>query len=266
MLLFVGNAWATACCGTASDVPAVLAPCEHAGAALSMRGSDQLARWDGRGEVRATSDSAAQLSAGLAAAVRFGPWGSVSASLPVTATWRTAGELSTTGAGLGDVRAGLRLQSPDPWGPLLDPTLDLGVVAPTGRGPMDATDVLGSDLTGQGAWMGTAALGVSRSAGLWPWHLGLSGAYASGATASRAALEAGIARRLTEHWLLGLDATVAQGLVAPTRQTTIGLRTVFDPSRTLRGWAGLGADVPLPTVGRALPIEASVTAGFMVVR
>lgn len=266
MLLLASSAWASACCGTASDVPAVLARCEHVGAALSVRGSEQLARWDGEGRVRATSDTSAQLSTSVAAAVRFAPWVSVSASVPVTVTWRTAGELATMGGGVGDARAGVRLQTPELLGPLLDPTLDLGVIAPTGRGSARGVDVLGSDLTGQGAWMGTAGLGVSHVSGLWPWHLGLTGTYAPDAPASRLALEVGVGRRLTQHWLLGLDATVALGLVVPSRQTTIGLRTVLDPSASFRWWAGLGADLPLPAVGRSLPVEASLTAGFMVVR
>lgn len=266
MILFAARAaFAAACCGTASDTPTTLARCEHVGGAVVVGGTTQLARWDASGAVAPTSDHAEQLTGTLGVAGRFARWGYVSVGMPVVATWRDAGTLESSGAGLGDLSAAVRLQPSDTLARGFDLYGDLGVLAPTGLGPAGSTDVLAADVTGQGSWMGTATFGVSRVPGLWPWHADVRGLYGPGAYASRVEGDAGVGRRLTEHWLLAADLAFAQGIVENTRHTSVTVRTVVDPSPRYRAWLAVTADTPLPSLGLSYPVEAGASAGLLLV-
>lgn len=266
MLLLAGHAWASACCGTSSDTPAVLARCDEVGVALMVGGSQHLARWDDNGAVVATSDSQIQLTGTLAGAARFSPWLQASISIPFIGTWRSAGELETSAGGLGDLRAAARLQPSEAWAHMIDPYVEIGVITPSGTGPSQSDDPLAADITGTGELLGVAAVGVSRTPGLWPWHIDARAIGAPGATNSRVEAGAGIGRRLTEHWLLTANGSFAQGIVEPTRRTALGLSTVIDGGPRIRTWAGATLDLPVSQLGRSLPVEGGVSAGVMFVR
>jgi hypothetical protein len=266
ILLATSAAFAAACCGTTSDTPAVLARCDEVGVAFTMGGSQHLARWDDAGTVQATSDSQLQLTGTLAGAARFAPWLQASVAVPFVGTFRSAGELETSAAGLGDIRVGARLKLPEALPHMLDPYLDVGVTTPSGTGPDQSVDPLAADITGMGELLGSATLGLQRSPGLWPWHVEARFLGAPSATNTRVEAGAGVARRLTEHWMLAANGSYALGLVEPTRRSTLGLSTVVDGGPRFRTWAGASLDLPVSQLGRALPIEGGVSAGLMFVR
>jgi hypothetical protein len=78
--------------------------------------------------------------------------------------------------GLGDLRLGLRWDAaPRPAG---DFGFDVGLIAPSGQGPLEAPQPLAS--TGEGRWGLRAGAQAGRRVGAWQWRASVHGAYQAG--------------------------------------------------------------------------------------
>lgn len=152
-----GDARAQACCsGGGALAPWRLEHHEHGLVGLRARVTPTLGDFDADGEYRAVPKGVRELEAEalVFGSVRVAPRVQVGVQAPFVLTNRASGGVDAASGGLGDMSVGVRW---DPlWagelGGLPGLALELGVVAPTGTAPEEATAPLGVDATGIGAW------------------------------------------------------------------------------------------------------------------
>lgn len=155
------------CCGTGYGVGQRLATAETAAVTLSFRGQSVQGSFadDGHWTRARSTDTDRELRVELAAIVKPLPSLQLGAGVPFLATSRTTVDLSGSGRGLGDVNLFGRWDFVPVGGrgslPGLAATLSFGL--PTGRAPERATDVLGADTTGLGAFEVRPGLALEKA-------------------------------------------------------------------------------------------------------
>jgi hypothetical protein len=168
------TARAAACCLSSSAFGnGRLAPWEHSAISLGISTSPVLGRWDAAGGFRSNDPDFAenewrlQLSALIALHQRL----QLSGRVPVVLTVREAQGERAAGGGLGDSQLGLRFepifQGEYPFLPEL--ALNVGLTLPSGRladGSAPASQ-LGTEVTGRGAWVLSAAATVELARAFW---------------------------------------------------------------------------------------------------
>jgi hypothetical protein len=172
------EAAAQACCGgPTAFAPARLAPHEDALVGLMFKGSSAFGTFDaGRRFAASPAGTAeADLEQDLVAAVRVLHQAQLSMVLPMVETWRRVPGLSEASGDLGDLQLGARWDFTLAGERRILPGIAvlLGVVAPTGHPPEDATKPLATDATGTGAWQISPALALEQAYG--PWLVNLTG-------------------------------------------------------------------------------------------
>ncbi len=181
-LILPVSAQAASCCGGASVTDQFVVPkWERALVGLSMQVSHDLDMRNAAGErinAQTWSNTETRLIAG--GAHRLGTDWQAGLSLPLVVRHTTAGDLTSTGYGIGDIGLQLRYEIIDedtcflrPFRELawneLKPSLHLvmNLTAPTGRPTHRSTDNLAASVTGRGYWMGDTGLQVTKVWGQW---------------------------------------------------------------------------------------------------
>jgi hypothetical protein len=159
------TAHAQACCVAAGlTTPARLKLYESYAVGLQTRVRSVLGSFDEHGSYvpAPAGDSEMDTEEDLYAAVRMGLHLQASLQVPFVQTARSEGNLSGFGGGIGDVAGNVRwdllLAGDRPGWPGI--SVLAGVVAPTGRSPDQATDLLATTATGTGSWQGNLGLSV----------------------------------------------------------------------------------------------------------
>jgi hypothetical protein len=155
---------ADACCGAGYGLGQRLSPMESGMVQLGVGMTDRPGAVDAHGRYRGLGaghhDRELRLEA--AALDRVLPSLTVGAIVPALLTDRRATRAETSGGGLGDITAIVRLEVV-PFHGAGGPTglaLTFEGVAPTGRSPAESKDRLGADVTGTGSWEARPGVGV----------------------------------------------------------------------------------------------------------
>lgn len=172
LALVPARADAGPCCMSATAVgTGRLLPWEHVAVGLRSTAAFHVGTWDDEARFRPADTRFAETELrtelwGLAAVV---PRLSVGLAVPAVLTFRSAGDLDDAGGGLGDLRAGARWEAIAVGARRHVPGVAIlaSVVAPTGRSMSQAETVLGTDVTGRGAWVLGAGTSVEQIA--MPW-------------------------------------------------------------------------------------------------
>jgi hypothetical protein len=165
------DAAASPCCVSATNGGiGRLKPWEAAAASISQTASVGVGRWDANGTFGAYDDfSEHEWRTAVAGLLALHRRALVYGVVPWLLTARSAGDLSGTGTGLGDVQFGARYQWIDfgeiPGVPAL--AFIAGATAPTGRPADAARSTLASDTTGRGAWVPEVGLQLELSRRTW---------------------------------------------------------------------------------------------------
>jgi hypothetical protein len=162
------RAAAQACCaGGAVVTPTRLALHEDVALGLQVRARSNGGSFDSQGEYARTSGDERVFEQDLAASLRFAGRGQAGAVLPMMETHRSAGGLSDTGGGLGDVALNARYDFLLASEALYWPGFGILAAAtlPTGRAPNEATHPLATDATGAGTYDVTIGADVEKVAG-----------------------------------------------------------------------------------------------------
>lgn len=240
VLLLAGGssrAHAAACCLSASVVGVGrLTVWEDAAGGLSTSLSHGTGRWDAWNRYRPFDVGVRQDEARAEAwaMVRLHEAWQLSARVPWVVGFRSAGDASSVGTGPGDVSAALRWEAV-PLGAfesLPGVALSLGLTAPTGLRPEQATDALGASATGRGVWAASLAVAAEYAwapwfvrldvgalfnapfrrldVGAWQWFgPGLQVAFSGGRELLGEKLVLAVALRLEHEFPLSLDGLVA---------------------------------------------------------
>ena len=146
---------AAACCGSGYGVGRYLASSERAAVMIAMQGRETIGRWDREGAYRASPAGVHEREARgeLDWQIRLGPRLQLGVSTPLVVTSKEAGDVASTGGGVGDVRAYGRLDLVREGALYLLPSVSvaLSLSLPTGVSSRTSTDTLGADVTGVGA-------------------------------------------------------------------------------------------------------------------
>jgi hypothetical protein len=170
--LAAGRAQAAACCLSSSAFGiGRLASWEDYALIFNVSTSPVAGDWDALGTWRANSanfsenEMRAQLSALVALHERL----QLSGRIPWVMTTKSAGDLSESGNGLGDAQLALRyepvFQGQVSWLPEI--SVNAGVTIPSGRAMSSAHTILGSDVTGRGAWILSASVVAELARDFW---------------------------------------------------------------------------------------------------
>lgn len=262
-LLLAPAALASACCaGATSDVPATLGRCEKAAVALSVGSAIELGRWNGESRWTESSDGWTEGRATLAAAYRWARWGQVGVGLPFLLNDRFAGELSSSGGGVGDASVSLRF---DPIEEARWPTpiIDLGLVLPTGRDWTASQDPLLADVTGEGLWQPWLGLGFEHTLRAWPVRARLSYRGLPGAPTARLGGSLGVGRYFGTHWTVAGSWSAEYRPGGGNFRNGLDLSLVYGQPLAWRAWVSAGSDLPAPGLGRDEHGEARVSLGVL---
>jgi hypothetical protein len=146
---------ASACCGVGHSVGLRLTEAENAAFISTMRGAARIGSWAStRGfALPGEGDYDRQIRGEIGWLVRVKRRGEIGVLVPLVYTFRQAGELASSGGGVGDVTATGRFHITPAASPGWIPgiSVSLGALIPTGRGADASEDVLASDATGLGA-------------------------------------------------------------------------------------------------------------------
>lgn len=169
-------AGAAPCCASAAvGDSGRLKPWEEIAVGFSMSYAAAMGRWDeDRGWVPYGAEYAeAEWRTSLWVMARLAERAFLFGRVPWLYNQRHAGDLGRSGSGLGDVQAGARYEAVQVGESSAMPALafTLAVTAPTGRAVVEASDPLGADVTGRGAWV--TSLGVSLEKTFAPWFVRL---------------------------------------------------------------------------------------------
>lgn len=164
------------CLSTSTFGAGRLAIWEDAAVTLSGSWSGGAGRWDERGRFLAAEDYD-ESEGRIAASLQLRLASTLEAQL--RAPWvlgsRRAGDLEERGNGAGDAGLSLRWEAL-PIGAIRElPGIAIvaSVVAPTGRSVQESETVLGSDVTGRGAWVLSGGVSLERAHD--PWFVRLDG-------------------------------------------------------------------------------------------
>jgi hypothetical protein len=176
LVLAAPVAHAAACCLSASVVGVGrLSVWEDAAGGFSSSLSHGTGRWDAWNQYRPFAATVREDEVRLEAwaMVRLAEQWQVSARVPWVVGVRGAGDASSVGTGVGDVSAAVRWEaiSLGAYEHVPGVALSLGLTAPTGRRPEQATAALGASATGRGAW--NASLAVAAEYAVAPWFVRL---------------------------------------------------------------------------------------------
>ncbi len=221
--LTAAPAWAAACCLSSSAFGAGrLASWETFAVVVNTSGSPVLGRWDETAAWRANAPgySEAEWRAQLTGLVALHPRWQVNGRLPVVLTQKAAGGLSETGAGLGDSQLGVRFEPvfQGEYDFLPEFAVTAGVTIPSGRTTSASGTILGSDVTGRGAWALSTSLTAELARSIWFVQAGVGFAYSLPM--------AGYTPGSTQRFGLGWQGTVAGGVEA-RRGLVLSLVTRF---------------------------------------
>ncbi len=208
-VLGAARAEAAACCLSSSAFGlGRLASWEQAAVIVGGSVSPVSGSWDDQGAWHANpadyseNEWRTQLSALVALHERL----QLSGRLPWVLTQKAAGPLNESGHGLGDSQLALRYEPvyQGEYDYLPELALNLGATVPTGRAMTGAQTILGSDVTGRGAWMLSASLTAELARAFWFVQLGGGLTYALPM--------AGDAPGETQQFGPGVQATLAGGI------------------------------------------------------
>jgi hypothetical protein len=162
------RAEAQACCaGGAVVTPTRLALHEDLALGLQVRARSNGGSFDSQGQYAGTVGDERIFEQDLAVSFRFAGRGQAGAVLPMIETHRSAGGLSDTGGGLGDVALNARYDFLLASEALYWPGFGILAAAtlPTGRAPNEATHPLTTDATGAGTYDVTIGADIEKVAG-----------------------------------------------------------------------------------------------------
>ena len=275
---------ASACCTSSALGTGRLAVWEDGALGLSL-GSARLAghwspegKWQGRG-----SSSELELGAAAWGALRLHERLEVGARVPWVQLWRRAGTLRERGGGLGDAAVSLRWTAVGMGRHPVLPGVALvaGLRAPTGRATRSSERVLGTDVTGQGAWAPSAGLSLETARRRWFLRLdaGLAVPLASagpfpgsrqrggpvldvvlsGGVELRRNLVVGLAPRLSLEGRRHLDGAAVED--SSSHLLALGLNAAWKPAPRWSLQAGLESSAPLDGLGHSRPAAHALTLG-----
>jgi hypothetical protein len=147
-------AHASACCGAGHGIGQRLNDTEDAALSTAVGGAIRLGSWTHERSFipPGEGDLDGELRAEIGWLVRVKRRAQVGLSVPLIYTLRQAGDLSSSGGGVGDITALARVDLLTPtairWAPGV--ALTLVALVPTGRGASRSTDLLAADATGLG--------------------------------------------------------------------------------------------------------------------
>jgi hypothetical protein len=209
LLLGSSRADAAACCLSSSAFGiGRLASWEDFAFILGTSASPVAGNWDALGTWHPNPGdySENELRAHLSALVALHDRLQLSGRLPWVMTTKSAGPLSESGNGLGDSQLALRyepvFQGEVAWLPEIAVTA--GLTMPTGRPTSAAQTILGSDVTGRGAWMLSASVVFELARDIWFAQVGGGLTYALP--------QAGVEPGTTQQLGPGVQVTVAGGI------------------------------------------------------
>lgn len=174
------TASAAACCGAGHSVALRLSESENAAVVSGARGALRLGSWASSRDFSAPEggDYDRELRGEIGVLMRVSRRFDVGAAVPLVYTFRRAGELSSSGGGIGDITASARFRvlSPSEYAWMPGVALTFAALLPTGRPAQASVDRLAADATGLGAvelrpgivlektladrWLATAGLSV----------------------------------------------------------------------------------------------------------
>jgi hypothetical protein len=160
------------CCMSATAVgTGRLLPWEHVAVGLRSSAAFHVGTWNDEARFRPADARFAEteLRTELWGLVAIVPRLSAALAVPAVLTFRSAGDLDDAGGGLGDLRGGARWEAIPVGARRNVPGVALlaSLVAPTGRSMSQAETVLGTDVTGRGAWVLGAGTSVEQL--VMPW-------------------------------------------------------------------------------------------------
>lgn len=282
---FVDAARASACCGVGHGVALPLSETENAAFLFSLKSSARVGSWSSSRSFAAPpeGDFDREIQAEIGWTVRASRRLELGVTVPMLYTFRHAGDLESTGGGVGDVGASARFRLPLPSTPAWIPSVSLtfGAMIPTGRSASESTDRLAADATGLGAAEFRPGLLVEKSWG--DGWLATASISLGFRTLSRApgGIEIGLAPRLQAiaavgpSWSSGLSLAAGLGY---EREPAPALNSVADPeAKRERSSAILFAaydfdarltlvgssqiDLPITGLGRNESASVAITVG-----
>jgi len=165
-------ALAQACCVAPGAAGASrLAPHESFLTGVDARAQTTMGTFDAQGRFRGTPAGTRDiaLEQNIFMTARLLSRGQLTAGVPLVQTVRSSGATSSSGGGVGDVRASARwdLVRPEDAGAAPGVAVVGGVALPTGRPPEQSSDVLGTDATGTGTTQVWGGLSLEKTWGPW---------------------------------------------------------------------------------------------------
>jgi len=274
------QALAGACCvGSTSTLPTQLGECEQRGVGVIVGGEVSRWRWDASRATHSSSLVTDSLTTTVAGGFRTSRRFQVLGAVPVRANRYALADLTETGWGVGDVSVGVvwdpteeipRVEGLEKR-PLPVPILRLGARLPTGRDWRHAETSLHADVTGLDATSLTAGLGFERTLDRTPWSVGLDGDVGVGASGVLGSLAAsgGVGHYFGQRLSLLASAqhvwtfTSSDQGSGTTERTGGGLQLVLGKPRAWRAWGSLGADLPVPGLGKSAAGSVRAGLGFL---
>jgi len=281
------RAYAQPCCAGASVLtPARLTPLDDALVGLQLRGARIVGSYDSSGQYVPSPGGVTEidLEQDLIGSLRVFGRGQLSLSIPILQTIRSAGNISgEVGGGLGDIAASGRydivLAGEHRWLPGI--AILAGVTFPTGKPVESASQPLGSDATGTGAFQATVGLAFEQ---IWghifanvtalalqsaPRHVnGISETLGLQGTASAAAgwvFDRGGALALNLVAMRSADA-VQNGESVPDSargRTLLGLAGAFPLAERWRIQGSFVSDLPFQSMGKNEPAGIGLSVLLM---
>jgi hypothetical protein len=271
VVLDAREASAQACCvAPGAAGVARLADSESYLAGLDTRAQAGLGSFDADGRFASTPSGASDvaLEQDVFASVRWLRRGQASVTVPFVETMRSTRGLSTSGAGIGDVRGSLRWDAiyAEDAKPLPGVAILAGVIAPTGTAPEDANDRLGADATGTGTTQLLGGLAFEELSGPWLAYLAstVAGRFARGVQGVKSTLsprstttllgayafKSGVATSLSVSYAIEGRATLNGEVVAGSQRrlltSTFALQVpILDDMRLV---GSIFAQPPLPAI------------------